>query len=62
MGGRQPDLVLSVGAAGPAATAAGAWIPPPRPRPLPPRLTAAEAEAHAGFVAELGAGALWAQA
>jgi DNA polymerase III subunit epsilon len=59
MGGRQPDLTLTIVSGG--AIAAGAvWAPPPRPRPLPPRLTAAEAEAHAAFVAELGAAALWA--
>ena len=31
----------------------------PRPRPLAPRLTEAEAAAHAAFVAELGDQALW---
>ena len=31
IGGRQPDLILTVVAAG---AAAGAWAPPPRPRPL----------------------------
>ena len=35
---------------------------PRRPEPLPPLLTAAEAAAHAAFVAELGAGALWNEA
>lgn len=30
-----------------------------RPKPLPPRLTQAELEAHAKFVAELGEGAIW---
>ncbi|MBP7002412.1 DNA polymerase III subunit epsilon [Amaricoccus sp.] len=59
IGGRQPDLTLTV-VAGPA-LAAGAWIVPPRPRPLPPRLTAAEAEAHARFIAELGEAAIWAR-
>ncbi len=58
MGGRQPDLVLSVVTAG--AADAADWTPPPRPRPLPPRLTAAEAAAHAAFIAELGAEAVWA--
>jgi DNA polymerase III subunit epsilon len=58
-GGRQPDLTLEV-----VSTAAGVrpgaiWVPPPRPRPLPPRITPAEAEAHAAFVAELGEAALW---
>ena len=59
MGGRQPDFALSV-----VATAAGAvatvWVPPARPRPLAPRVTPEEAAAHAAFVAELGAAALWA--
>ncbi|MEM6489433.1 MAG: DNA polymerase III subunit epsilon [Pseudomonadota bacterium] len=30
-----------------------------RPAPLPPRLTAAEAEAHADFIADIGEHALW---
>jgi DNA polymerase-3 subunit epsilon len=30
-----------------------------RPAPLPVRLTAAELEAHAKFIAELGADAIW---
>jgi len=59
-GGRQPDLTLTIVTGG--AVAAGiAWTPPPRPRPLPPRLTAAEVEAHAAFVATLGEAALWAR-
>lgn len=57
MGGRQPDLSLAVVVAGPAAGAA--WRVPPRPRPLAPRLTPAEAAAHARFVESLGEGALW---
>jgi DNA polymerase-3 subunit epsilon len=57
IGGRQPDLVLTVVTA--AAAAAGPWVPPPRPRPLPPRLTEAEAAAHAAFVAGLGEQSLW---
>lgn len=57
IGGRQPDLSLTVVTAGPAGGAA--WAVPPRPRPLGPRLTFAEAEAHARFVAGLGEGALW---
>ncbi len=58
MGGRQPDFGLSVVAtAGDPAIVA--WVAPARPRPLPPRLTAAEAEAHARFVAELGPTAVW---
>jgi DNA polymerase-3 subunit epsilon len=59
IGGRQPDLTLTVVAAGPMNGAV--WVVPPRPRPLAPRLTAAEAEAHARFVAGLGEDALWAR-
>jgi DNA polymerase-3 subunit epsilon len=58
MGGRQPDLVLSVVASG--AVETGVWSPPARPRPLPPRLTSGEVAAHAAFVAELGPEAVWA--
>jgi len=61
MGGRQPDLTLAIVAAGPASGGA-IWIPPPRPRPLAPRLTLAEAEAHAAFVATLGEVVLWSRA
>lgn len=61
IGGRQPDFALS---AGPARSGSGAevpqeWRPGRRPRPLPPRLTEAEAVAHAAFVAGLGENALW---
>ena len=59
IGGRQPDLILTVVATG--TPAAGTWRVPPRPRPLAPRLTTAEAAAHAAFVSELGATALWAR-
>lgn len=59
MGGRQPDFALGVVASGEAGAVVVAWLPPPRPRPLPPRITAAETEAHAAFIAELGAAALW---
>jgi DNA polymerase-3 subunit epsilon len=58
IGGRQPDLVLTVVTV--ATATAGPWVPPPRPRPLPSRLTEAEAAAHAAFVAGLGAETLWA--
>ena len=60
IGGRQPDFGLAVGGAGSSAAATDtAWRPHPRPRPLPPRITPAEAEAHAAFVAGLGDGGLW---
>ena len=57
VGGRQPGLELTAGAAGAAEVRAeriGA-----RPRPLAPRLTEAEAAAHAAFVAALEGGGLW---
>jgi len=61
-GGRQPGLVLdgpartdlAAGTQGQGAAPRGA-----RPRPLQPRLTEAEAEAHAVFVAKLGEKAVW---
>jgi DNA polymerase-3 subunit epsilon len=60
IGGRQPDLVLAAGPRGSAGpSAAEDWRPPPRPAPLPPRLTEAEAAAHAAFVEKLGDKALW---
>jgi len=61
IGGRQPDFGLSAGSAatgaGPAES--GTWAPGPRPTDLLPRLSKAEAEAHAAFVAALGDKALW---
>jgi DNA polymerase-3 subunit epsilon len=59
MGGRQPDLTLTVVHPGSAGVARSGWVVPPRPEPLPERLSQAEAEAHAAFVAELGDKALW---
>jgi DNA polymerase III subunit epsilon len=59
VGGRQPDLVLEVVTSRDGRALGAAWTPPPRPRPLPPRITEAEAAAHAAFVAELGEGTLW---
>jgi DNA polymerase-3 subunit epsilon len=61
MGGRQPDLTLAIAVAGPAASGV-IWVPPARPRPLAPRLTLAESEAHARFVATLGGAPLWGRA
>lgn len=57
-GGRQQGLSLGAVARAPGETATQAPLPP-RPRPLRPRLTTAEAEAHAAFVADLGPDALW---
>jgi DNA polymerase III subunit epsilon len=54
VGGRQPDLTLEVAAARSETGLGIDWVPPVRPRPLAPRITAAEAEAHAAFVAALG--------
>jgi DNA polymerase-3 subunit epsilon len=60
IGGRQPGLVLAGPAnAGPRPGMPVDWRPGPRLRPLSPRLTPAEAAAHAAFVAALGANALW---
>ncbi len=59
MGGRQPDFTLTVVHAGAAGAARNGWVVPPRPAPLPERISQAEAEAHAAFVAELGDKALW---
>ena len=59
IGGRQPDLVLSVETG--AATQVGEWRPRPRPQPLPGRLTEDERAAHAAFVATLGEASVWAR-
>lgn len=67
IGGRQPDLMLAPEPEEkPESEAAevvvrGRMPSPPRPTPLPPRLTAAEVEAHAAFVLRLGEHALWAK-
>jgi DNA polymerase-3 subunit epsilon len=62
-GGREQRLAFD---AGEAAVESAAVLRPvefvrrqTRPAPLPPRLTAAEAAAHAAFVAALGPNALW---
>ncbi len=60
IGGRQPDFALSVAGSGNSGSdGPRAYVPPRRPEPLPPRLTGAEAEAHAEFVATLGDNAEW---
>ncbi len=62
IGGRQPDFGLS---GGPSAQTSGTqdegqtWVPQRRPAPLPPRLTDAEAKAHAAFVDSMGEKAIW---
>lgn len=63
VGGRQPDLVLSVvgGTAGQGAGKAANWVAPERVKLLAPRLTEAEAKAHAEFVEKLGPEAIWAK-
>ncbi|MCB1400851.1 MAG: DNA polymerase III subunit epsilon [Rhodobacteraceae bacterium] len=60
IGGRQPDFGLSAGH-GHDAGGGGSddWRPRPRPAPLPPRITEAEAESHAAFIATLGEDAVW---
>lgn len=61
-GGRQPGLVLeSALDLGRSTTpdVEGAAPRGPRPRPLAARLTEAEAEAHAAFVAKMGEKAVW---
>lgn len=63
IGGRQPDFGLATAAATTSRSAGQApaeeWRPRPRPTPLPPRLTTAEALAHAAFIDKLGAAAIW---
>ncbi len=60
IGGRQP--AMSLVASGGRRRADGPWTVRPRPVPLPPRLTEAEAAAHAAFVETLGEDALWKRA
>ncbi|HEY7300319.1 MAG TPA: DNA polymerase III subunit epsilon [Xanthobacteraceae bacterium] len=59
IGGRQASLVLLAGAAAgfPGRNAAAAVAP--RPVPLVPRISEAERDAHARFVATLGEKAIW---
>lgn len=63
IGGRQPDLVLSVVSNNDSkGSGVGTeWTPPRRPQPLPPRISDAEAEAHKEFVEKLGESAVWKQ-
>lgn len=63
VGGRQPDFALgsvsTTSNTGNAAQNIGDWRPRPRPEPLSPRLTEAEAAAHAAFVGKMGDAAIW---
>jgi len=60
MGGRQPTLVLSDKPhLETLQDVAADWRPGPRQKPLPTRLTAAESNAHAAFVAALGDRSVW---
>ena len=60
-GGRQPDFGLASVRVQTSQGPREGYVPPPRPKPLRPRLTEAEAEAHAAFVAGLAGGGRWAQ-
>lgn len=57
-GGRQPDFGLAAVKLG-TQTTIGLYTAPPRPRPLGSRVSAAEAEAHAAFLATLAGGGRW---
>jgi len=59
IGGRQKRLELAPGGASAAPAAAESRAPRLRPQALAPRLSAAEAAAHAAFVEELGGDAVW---
>jgi DNA polymerase-3 subunit epsilon len=59
IGGRQASLILVESGQASAAASHGAIIVPPRPAPLLPRLSDAERDAHAQFVASLGSNAIW---
>jgi DNA polymerase III subunit epsilon len=60
LGGAQPDFALSTGPSFVGGGAKNAPLPK-RPKPLPPRVSEAEAAAHAAFVAKLGENAIWAK-
>jgi DNA polymerase III subunit epsilon len=61
IGGRQTALVLEASRVKRTATAIAGPIDLQRPSPLPQRLTDAERQAHAAFIASLGENALWKQ-
>ncbi|MCU4652289.1 DNA polymerase III subunit epsilon [Roseibacterium sp. SDUM158016] len=60
IGGKQPDFQLGVADhRNVSGSTEPAWRPRPRPERLPTRITEAEKAAHAAFVEELGAEAVW---
>jgi DNA polymerase-3 subunit epsilon len=59
IGGRQASLILVETSHETTTARHRTTAAPPRPAPLPPRLSDAELEAHAGFIASLGAKAIW---
>ena len=59
IGGRQPGLAMGGQTQSKTVTQDTSWRPQPRPNPLPPKINAAEAEAHAAFIKTLGGDALW---
>lgn len=61
IGGRQTALVLEASRVKRTATSIAGPIDLQRPSPLPQRLTDAERQAHAAFIASLGENALWKQ-
>jgi DNA polymerase-3 subunit epsilon len=62
IGGRQPDLSLSVVRADTMTSSGQKWRVAPRPVPLPSRLTDQEREAHEAFIQKLGETAMWTRA
>jgi DNA polymerase-3 subunit epsilon len=59
IGGRQASLILVETSHETATMRYRTTAAPPRPTPLPSRLSDAELEAHAAFIAGLGAQAIW---
>ena len=59
IGGKQPDFVLEQGSRTTAVASDEAWRPTQRAKKLAPRISEAEASAHAAFVEELGPDAIW---
>ena len=59
IGGRQASLVLVEAGQAMPGMRNGVVVTRPRPAPLPPRLSDAELEAHAAFIATIGDKAIW---